>query len=95
MQAVGVSSAAVCSPQAAQVHTGRRCPHQSWREMHQSWMFSIQCRYTRPHRCGTKRTRPSRTAAIAGLTSSPIRMNHWRERSGSMIVWQRSQVPTL
>jgi hypothetical protein len=24
--------------------TGIRCPHHSWRLMHQSWMFSNQCR---------------------------------------------------
>ena len=30
------------APSASQYQTGMRCPHQSWREMHQSRMFSIQ-----------------------------------------------------
>ena len=29
-------------PSASQYHAGMRWPHQSWREMHQGWMFSIQ-----------------------------------------------------
>ena len=29
-------------PSLSQYQTGMRCPHHSWREMHQSWMFSIQ-----------------------------------------------------
>ena len=29
-------------PSASQYQTGMRWPHQSWREMHQSRMFSIQ-----------------------------------------------------
>ena len=32
----------ITSPQASQYQTGMRCPHQIWREMHQSRMFSIQ-----------------------------------------------------
>ena len=32
----------VISPQSSQYHAGILCPHQSWREMHQSWTFSIQ-----------------------------------------------------
>jgi len=27
---------------SALYQAGIRCPHQSWREMHQGWMFSIQ-----------------------------------------------------
>ena len=29
-------------PQSSQYHAGIWWPHQSWREMHQSWTFSIQ-----------------------------------------------------
>ncbi len=29
-------------PQSSQYHTGIWWPHHSWREMHQSWTFSIQ-----------------------------------------------------
>ena len=35
-----------------------RWPHQSWREMHQSWMLLIQCRYVDSHWSGTNCTRP-------------------------------------
>ena len=41
-QAVGSSLATVMSPQWSQNQAGIRCPHQIWREMHQSRMFSIQ-----------------------------------------------------
>jgi hypothetical protein len=44
-QAVGwpTWSAHSCA-QSSQVNTGMRCPHQIWREMHQSRMFSIHSR---------------------------------------------------
>ena len=45
------------------------CPHQSWREMHQGWMFSIQLKYVASQLRGTKTVRPSRTAAIAGCAN--------------------------
>src|SRR5262245_43621507 len=34
--------ATIVVPHASQYQAGMRCPHHSWREMHQSWMFSIQ-----------------------------------------------------
>jgi hypothetical protein len=37
----GASSATTVVPQASQYQAGMRCPHQSWREMHQSWMLRI------------------------------------------------------
>ncbi len=40
-QAAGVSRATVMARQAAQCQAGMRWPHQSWREMHQSWMLVI------------------------------------------------------
>ena len=43
-QAVGVVRATVISLHAPQCHAGIRWPHQSWREMHQSWMFVIHSR---------------------------------------------------
>ena len=39
---VGSVSLTVISPQSSHVQAGMRWPHQSWREMHQSWTFSIQ-----------------------------------------------------
>ena len=38
-------------------------PHQSWREMHQSWMLLIQCRYVVIQLLGTNRTRPASPVA--------------------------------
>ena len=32
----------IISPQSSQYHTGILCPHQSWREIHQSLIVSIQ-----------------------------------------------------
>ena len=46
-----LDSAAVACPSGL-YQTGMRCPHQSWREMHQSRMFSIQLRYERSKRSG-------------------------------------------
>ncbi len=43
-QAAGSTRATVVLWQFAQCHAGMRWPHQSCREMHQSWMFSIQLR---------------------------------------------------
>jgi len=43
VQLVGVSRETITSPHL-QCHAGMRCPHHSWREMHQSWMLSIQFR---------------------------------------------------
>src|SRR6201996_3527003 len=37
----GVSRATVIPPHFPQCHAGMRCPHHSWREMHQSWMLRI------------------------------------------------------
>ncbi len=42
-------------------------PHQSWREMHQGWMFSSQSKKVFSQFFGTKRVRPSRTARERGL----------------------------
>ena len=43
---------------------------------------------------GWKRTRPDRTASLAGFASSSMRMNHWSEISGSIRSPERSQCPT-
>ena len=43
---------------------------------------------------GWKRTRPDRTASLAGLASSSMRMNHCSEISGSIRSPERSQWPT-
>ena len=39
---VGSWRETVMWPQSSQYHTGIWWPHHSWREMHQSWTFSIQ-----------------------------------------------------
>ena len=41
-QAAGSSRLTTISPQSGQYHAGIRCPHHSWREIHQSRIFSIQ-----------------------------------------------------
>ena len=41
------------------------------------------------------RTRPSRTASMAGSASGSIFTNHWSDTSGSTMVPQRSQWGTL
>ena len=66
---VGTSTDTIISPQAWQYQTGMRCPHQSWRLMHQSRIFSIQFRYTLVNRSGMILILPSLTASIAGAAS--------------------------
>jgi ATP-dependent Lon protease len=44
LHADGALRPAMYSPQPSHFQTGILCPHQSWREMHQSRMFSIQSR---------------------------------------------------
>ena len=41
-QRVGSSRLTLMWPQSSQVQAGIWWPHHSWREMHQSWTFSIQ-----------------------------------------------------
>ena len=67
--ASGSDSTTVMCP-SGQYQTGIRWPHQSWRDTHQGRIESIQRRYTSVYRSGRKRTRPSRTASIAGAASS-------------------------
>ena len=69
---------------------GMRCPHQSWRLMHQSWMFSIQGSYVFVQLSGTKRTCPWRTTSSAGFASGSIWIYHWSVSSGSIIVFDFS-----
>ena len=66
-----------------------RCPHQSWREMHQSCMFSIQLKYIFDQRSGTNLTSPDFTASMAGSASGFIFTNHCFERRLSTTSWQR------
>ncbi len=44
-----------------------RCPHQSWREMHQGWISRIQAKNVFSHCFGTNTVLPVSTASIAGL----------------------------
>ena len=84
----------IVSPQL-QYQTGSWWPHQSWRETHQGRICSIQSKKMRSRLFGMKRTRPSRTAAIAGAASSCISQNHCSETSGSTRLPEREQCPTL
>src|SRR6266403_135507 len=53
----GSSRRTIVWPFFAQYHAGMRCPHHSCREMHQSWMFSIQEKYVFSQCAGPKRER--------------------------------------
>src|SRR6202158_1005368 len=90
----GVTRATVISLQSPQYHAGIRCPHQSWREMHQSRMLRIHSKYSVRRFSGTISTSPRSTAAIAGSASGFIFTNHCVEARGSIIVPQRSHAPT-
>src|SRR5580658_4510210 len=81
----GASRATVISRQFAQCQAGMRCPHHSCREMHQSRMFSIQLKNVFSQLSGTKRIRPSRTAAMAFAAIGFVLTNHCVETSGSTI----------
>ena len=76
-------------PSASQYHTGMRWPHQSWREIGQLRMFSIQWAYVLTQPRGTILMRPSRTALRAGSASGLTWTNHCLETSGSTTVLQR------
>src|SRR5678815_2657599 len=72
---------------ASSYHAGMRCPHQSCREMHQSWILLIQCRYVDSHCSGTNRTCPVSALAIpvARCTSpsrTAARHSSWIVRPG-------------
>src|ERR1039457_6806314 len=73
-------------PHSAQCHAGMRWPHQSWREMHQSRMLSIQWKYVLFQFSGTNWMRPSSTAALACSASGFSRMNHCVETNASTMV---------
>ena len=77
----GVSPTWVSSPR---YQTGSRCPHQSWREMHQGGIFSIESRYWRRAPSGMTRTFPWVTTSTARRAISSIRQNHCSEMSGSI-----------
>src|SRR5512136_1365864 len=66
-QRSGSSASTRRAPQSAQCHAGIRCPHQIWREMHQSRMFSIHSKYVPSHMGGTSFVFPFTTAATAFL----------------------------
>jgi hypothetical protein len=82
-------------------------PHQSWREMHQSWMFSSQWLYVEVQFSGTKRIEPSATtssdfcAMLLPGNSVPsgagllIATNHWSVSIGSMTALVRSPRGTI
>src|SRR6202044_1281625 len=82
LQAVAISRETVMHPHALQCHAGMRWPHQSWREMHQSRMFSIQLKNVLFQFSGTNWMRPSFTAARALSASGFVLTNHCAEMSG-------------
>src|SRR5580693_3889587 len=90
----GVSRETIISLQSPQYHAGMRCPHHSWREMHQSRILRIHSKYSVRRLSGMSSTSPRSTAAIAGSASGFIFTNHCVEARGSMMVPQRSQAPT-
>ncbi len=75
---------------SASYHAGMRCPHHSWRLMHQSWMLFIHWKYVLLQLSGTKRMRPSSTARIAGSASGAMRTYHWSVSQGSSTSPERS-----
>src|SRR5579871_4615343 len=89
-QAAGVSRDTVILWQSAQCQAGMRWPHQSWREITQSRIFSIQWKNVFSQLSGTKRMRPSRTASMAFAAIGVVLTNHCVETSGSTMVPQRS-----
>ena len=99
-QLVGSSTVTVKWSQSPQYQTGIRCPHHSWRLIHQSRMFSSQLRYTRVNRSGTTRISPPATAACArpamlSVSSClPKFTNHWRLINGSTTEAHLWQWPT-
>ena len=74
--------------------TGRRWPHQSWREMHQGRIDSIQSKKIFSSRFGWNVMRPLRTASIAVARELLHRQNHCSETSGSTRAPERWQKPT-
>ena len=73
---------------------GMRCPHQSWRLMHQGWMSRIQAKNVFSHCRGTNAVVPASTAAIAGRASSAALQNHCVVSSGSIGTPERSPCGT-
>src|SRR5438552_18964465 len=88
----GVCRATVISLQPAQCQAGMRCPHQSWREMHQSRIFSIQLKNVLFQLSGTKTMRPEFTASRTLAASGLVLTNHCVDTSGSTTVPQRSHL---
>ena len=74
------------------VQIGIWCPHQSWRETHQSGAFSSESIANGAGSRGGSGRAALSSAAIAGAASSSIRHHHCGETSGSIREWQRSQV---
>ena len=71
-------------------NAGIRCPHQSWRLIHQSRILSVQLKYVLSMRSGISLISPLFTASTAGLISSSIFTNHCFLIIGSIVVLQRS-----
>jgi hypothetical protein len=63
--------------------------------MHQSRTFSSQSRYTFVQRSGAMRSRPERTASMAGPARGFMLTNHCSEMSGSITSFERSDTATL
>src|SRR6266849_9721071 len=67
--AAGRSSATIGSLHRSHQYAGIRWPHQSWREMHQSWRFRIHAKYVFSQNFGWNVVAPFSTASIAAPAS--------------------------
>lgn len=70
--------------------TGIWWPHQSWRLMHQSWMFCIQLEWVLTQRSGRYLMSPLRTASVVSSVHGYFR-NHCMEMRGSTGTSARSE----
>jgi hypothetical protein len=93
LHAVGSCRATVIALQPSQYHAGIRCPHHSWREMHQSRMLVIQCMNVFVHRSGTNFVLPSVAAAAAFSASGAVFTNHCSMSIGSTTAPDRCERP--
>src|SRR5207302_10727621 len=72
-------------------HAGIWWPHQSWREMHQSWMFSSHWLYVVAEYSVTNLTSPLATARSPACARLSIFTDHWSVSIGSTISSVRSE----
>mmetsp|Transcript_13020 Transcript_13020/g.54545 ORF Transcript_13020/g.54545 Transcript_13020/m.54545 type:complete len:202 (-) Transcript_13020:1474-2079(-) len=81
------------SPGRRTKYAGMRWPHHSWREMHQSRMFSSQPNHVRSCICGMISSRPSRTASQASAAICLQSTHHCGLIMGSITSLEREHRP--